>query len=130
MMELAEGEHVAFLTQDATPAHDGWLAALLEGFEQADDVALVYGPHVARADASHMIKAEMERHFATFGNGGREIEVQRLGRTARELEAYRALPGPAAPSSPTSTAASPAGRGSACRTATSRTPRTSCSDAR
>ena len=27
MMELAEGEYVAFLTQDATPAHDGWLAA-------------------------------------------------------------------------------------------------------
>ena len=48
MMELAEGEHVAFLTQDATPAHDGWLAALLEGFEQADDVALVFGPHEPR----------------------------------------------------------------------------------
>ena len=29
MMELAEGDHVAFLTQDATPAHVGWLAALL-----------------------------------------------------------------------------------------------------
>src|SRR3954468_16794442 len=24
MMALAEGAHVAFLTQDATPAHDGW----------------------------------------------------------------------------------------------------------
>jgi rhamnosyltransferase len=29
-MEMASGEHVAFITQDATPAHDGWLAALLE----------------------------------------------------------------------------------------------------
>ena len=29
MMAMARGEHVAFLTQDATPAHDGWLAALL-----------------------------------------------------------------------------------------------------
>ncbi len=69
MMELAEGEHVAFLTQDATPAHDGWLAALLEGFEQADDVALVFGPHEPRPDASHMIKCEMERHFAVWGDG-------------------------------------------------------------
>ena len=70
MMGAARGDHVAFLTQDATPAHDRWLAALLEGFEQADDVAAVFGPHDARPDASHMIKSEMERHFAGWGNGG------------------------------------------------------------
>jgi O-antigen biosynthesis protein len=93
MMELADGAQVAFLTQDATPAHDGWLAALLEGFEQADDVALVFGPHAPRPDASHMIKAELERHFGTWGDGGRQIDVQRLRRTAGELAAYRAFPG-------------------------------------
>src|SRR3954451_15242054 len=90
-MQLAEGEHVAFLTQDATPAHDGWLAALLEGFEQAADVALVFGPHDPRPDASHMIKCEMERHFGTFGDGG--IDVQRLGRSSTEIAAYRRFPG-------------------------------------
>jgi glycosyltransferase involved in cell wall biosynthesis len=93
MMELANGAHVAFLTQDATPAHDGWLAALLEGFEQADDVALVFGPHEPRPDASHMIKVEMERHFEIWGDGAREIDVQRLRRTADDLAAYRAFPG-------------------------------------
>src|SRR4051812_16040183 len=67
-MQLAQGEHVAFLTQDATPA-DGWLAALLDGFAQADDVALVFGPQDPRPDASHVIKAEMERHFALWGDG-------------------------------------------------------------
>ena len=92
-MELARGEHVAFLTQDATPAHDGWLAAMLEGFAQADDVALVFGPHDARPDSSHMIKSEMERHFATWGEGGTRIDVQRLGRGASELELYRRYPG-------------------------------------
>jgi glycosyltransferase involved in cell wall biosynthesis len=91
-MRLAEGEHVAFLTQDATPAHDGWLAALLEGFEQAGDVALVFGPHDPRPDASHMIKCEMERHFATFGDGA-SIDVQRLGHSAAEIAAYRRFPG-------------------------------------
>ena len=45
MMEMARGDHVVFITQDATPAHDGWLAALLEGFDQAGDVAAVFGPH-------------------------------------------------------------------------------------
>jgi glycosyltransferase involved in cell wall biosynthesis len=92
LMELATGDHVAFLTQDATPAHDGWLAALLEGFEQAPDVAAVFGPHEPRPDASHMIKSEMERHFATWGSG-REIHVQRLERTPEGIAAYRASPG-------------------------------------
>ena len=92
MMELATGEHVAFITQDATPAHDGWLAALLAGFEAADDVALVFGPHDARPDASHMIKCEMERHFATFGSGG-GVAVQRLGHSAAEIGEYRRFPG-------------------------------------
>jgi glycosyltransferase involved in cell wall biosynthesis len=93
MMEMAAGEHVAFITQDATPAHERWLAALLEGFEQAGDVALVFGPHDARPDASHMIKAEMERHFATWGEGGTRIDVQRLPRDATSLAAYRGFPG-------------------------------------
>jgi O-antigen biosynthesis protein len=93
MMGLARGVHVAFLTQDATPAHDRWLAALLEGFEQADDVAAVFGPHEARPDASHMIKAEMDRHFASWGNGGREIDVQRLDTSPEGIAAYRDFPG-------------------------------------
>jgi glycosyltransferase involved in cell wall biosynthesis len=92
MMGLARGEHVAFLTQDATPAHDRWLAALLEGFEQASDVAAVFGPHEARPDASHMIKAEMERHFASWGHGT-EIDVQRLDSSPEGIAAYRAFPG-------------------------------------
>src|SRR3954464_13644012 len=93
MMSLAAGDHVAFITQDATPAHEGWLAALLEGFAQGDDVAAVFGPHVPRPDASHMIKAEMERHFAVWGDGGREIDVHRLDRSPAGLAAYRRFPG-------------------------------------
>ncbi|MEA2282404.1 MAG: hypothetical protein QOK21_3011, partial [Solirubrobacteraceae bacterium] len=93
MMEVARGDHVAFITQDATPAHDGWLAALLAGFEAAPDVALTFGPHDPRPDASHMIKCEMERHFAVFGDGGTRIDVQRLERTPEALAAYRGFPG-------------------------------------
>jgi glycosyltransferase involved in cell wall biosynthesis len=93
MMSLARGEHVAFLTQDATPAHEGWLAALLEGFTLADDVAAVFGPHIPRPDASHMIKSEMERHFAVWGNGGQEVDLQRLETTPAGLAAYRSFPG-------------------------------------
>lgn len=93
MIELARGDRIAFLTQDATPAHDGWLAALLEGFEAAPDVAAVFGPHLPRPGASHMIARELEQHFATWGNGGTTIDVQRLERTPAGLAAYRADPG-------------------------------------
>jgi O-antigen biosynthesis protein len=88
-MKLATGDHVAFITQDATPAHERWLGALLAGFEKADDVALVFGPHDPRPDASHMIKSEMERHFALWPDG----DVQRLDRSAQGLIDYRAYPG-------------------------------------
>ena len=46
----------------------------------------------------------MERHFASWGDGGREIDVQRLDRSPAGLAAYRALPRPADASSRTSTA--------------------------
>src|SRR4051795_164517 len=35
-MRLARGDHVPFVTQDATPAHGRWLASLLAGFEKVD----------------------------------------------------------------------------------------------
>jgi glycosyltransferase involved in cell wall biosynthesis len=91
-MGLARGSHVAFLTQDATPAHQRWLASLLEGFGLAEDVALVFGPHVPRAGASHMIKSEMERHFASWGDG-ETVSVQRLERSPAGISAYRRNPG-------------------------------------
>jgi rhamnosyltransferase len=65
LMELTRGDRVAFLTQDAVPAHDGWLAALLSGFA-GDDVGLVCGPYLPRPDASPMVKRELEEWFATI----------------------------------------------------------------
>jgi glycosyltransferase involved in cell wall biosynthesis len=76
LMELAGGDVVAFLTQDAVPAHDGWLAALLGGFALAGDVALVCGPHRPRPDASPMVRRELDGFFARFGDAPR---VDRLG---------------------------------------------------
>ena len=67
LMELATGDHVAFLTQDSVPAGRGWLAALLGGFALADDVALVCGPQRPRPDASPMVRREMTEFFARFG---------------------------------------------------------------
>jgi rhamnosyltransferase len=65
LMEMAGGERVAFLTQDAVPAGDGWLAALMGGFEE-EDVGLVCGPYLPRPDASAMVKRELEEWFGTI----------------------------------------------------------------
>ena len=63
LMRSSFGSHVAFLTQDATPASDGWLAALLRGFSRAPDVALAYGPYLPRPDAPHFIARELRDVF-------------------------------------------------------------------
>jgi glycosyltransferase involved in cell wall biosynthesis len=70
LMELATGDHVAFLTQDSRPAHERWLAALLRGFALGEDVALVFGPHRPRPDASPMVRRELLEAFARFGPEG------------------------------------------------------------
>jgi glycosyltransferase involved in cell wall biosynthesis len=67
LMELATGDHVAFLTQDSVPAHRGWLAALLSGFTRGDDVALSCGPYLPRAADSPMVRRELTEFFDRFG---------------------------------------------------------------
>jgi rhamnosyltransferase len=71
LMELATGNVVAFLTQDALPAGDGWLAALTGGFSLSADVALVCGPQRARQDARPMVRHELDGFFARFGDAPR-----------------------------------------------------------
>ena len=67
-MELATGDHVAFLTQDSVPAGRGWLAALLGGFALADDVALVVRPAAARGPTpARWSGASCGEFFARFG---------------------------------------------------------------
>jgi rhamnosyltransferase len=78
LMELAGGDHVAFLTQDSVPAGPGWLGALLSGFALADDVALSFGPHLPWPDASPMVRRELRELFARFGD-------ERVDRGAAEL---------------------------------------------
>lgn len=90
-IERSSGDVIAFLTQDATPAGEQWLASIVEGFEQAADVALVFGPHIPRPGHSHVFAREMRDHFRTWGEG-RRIDVQRLQRSPDALAEYRLHP--------------------------------------
>jgi glycosyltransferase involved in cell wall biosynthesis len=91
LMERSQGEHVAFLSQDAVPADDQWLARLLGGFSLAENVALVFGPYQPRTDASPMIARELIEWFASLSPDGRP-RVDQLAPTERDLPA-RALHG-------------------------------------
>jgi glycosyltransferase involved in cell wall biosynthesis len=92
LMERASGAHVAFLTQDAVPADERWLARLLGGFELADDVGLVFGPYRPRAGASPMVARELGEWFHSFSPDGAP-RVDRLAAAERGVPA-RALLGP------------------------------------
>jgi rhamnosyltransferase len=73
LVERASGEIVAFLTQDATPADDQWLARLVGAFELGDDVALAFGPYVPRPQASVSVARELEEFFAAMAPDGRAV---------------------------------------------------------
>ena len=70
LMGHAQGEHVAFLTQDAVPADQDWLARLLDAFTLAPDVGLVFGPYRPRGDASPMVARELTEWFHSFAPDG------------------------------------------------------------
>jgi glycosyltransferase involved in cell wall biosynthesis len=73
LMARASGDIVAFLTQDATPAHDRWLAELAGGFALADDVALVHGPYLPRPGARPAVARELAQLFAGFSPDGAPV---------------------------------------------------------
>jgi rhamnosyltransferase len=77
LMRAARGARVALLSQDAEPASEHWLARLLAGFELAEDVTLVYGPYLPRADAAPAVRLELEGWFASLSPDGRP-RVERL----------------------------------------------------
>ncbi|HEY93262.1 MAG TPA: glycosyltransferase family 2 protein [Dehalococcoidia bacterium] len=59
-VELAQGEYVVFLTQDATPLNNLWLRRITDNFKDPEVVG-VSGRQVPREDA-----APMERHWLSY----------------------------------------------------------------
>jgi rhamnosyltransferase len=61
---LAAGQIVAFLTQDAIPAHPGWLRELVTPL---GDAAAVTGRQIPRAGCFPLLRYEIEGLFANLG---------------------------------------------------------------
>ncbi|MDQ3936078.1 MAG: glycosyltransferase family 2 protein [Actinomycetota bacterium] len=71
LMRAARGEHVAFVTDDVFPDSETWLAELVAGFGDAENVGLVYGPYLPRPDASPSVARELTEFFAALSPDGR-----------------------------------------------------------
>lgn len=63
-ISVADAEFVAFLTHDAVPFDEDWLANLVRTAELDPQIAGVFGRHVARSDASPFTKKDLAQHFA------------------------------------------------------------------
>jgi glycosyltransferase involved in cell wall biosynthesis len=61
---MAKGEFVAFLTQDALPTDDFWLYNLVTTLEHFPHAAGAFGRHIAMPTASPFMKHELITHFA------------------------------------------------------------------
>jgi rhamnosyltransferase len=66
-LELAGGDFVVFVTQDAIPASQHWLDELLRPFDLSDKVAAVFGKQVPHADCCPTVKRDVINHFRSFG---------------------------------------------------------------
>ena len=75
-VELSDSRYVAFLTQDAVPAHPHWLDALLEPFELFEKVTCVFGKQIPRPDCVTPVKREVESVFQSFGDDA-SLSLQR-----------------------------------------------------
>lgn len=68
-MRTARGALVAFLTQDAIPANDGWLAAFERFMDSHPEVAGAFGRQVPHPGAHTLEAWEVTRHFDSFRGG-------------------------------------------------------------
>jgi glycosyltransferase involved in cell wall biosynthesis len=83
-VELAEGEFVLFLTQDAVPSHDHWLDSMLEPFSINPKVSCVLGKQIPRAHCFVTLKREVVQVFASFGDDA-SLSLQRKNKLTEQL---------------------------------------------
>jgi glycosyltransferase involved in cell wall biosynthesis len=63
-VSISRGQFCAFLTHDAVPINESWLAELVRPLLEDPRVAGVFGRHVAHEGASPFTQWELQSHFA------------------------------------------------------------------
>jgi rhamnosyltransferase len=62
----SRGEYLAVITHDAMPANKKWLSELVSAADQDDQIAGVFGRHIAYPESSPFTQRELELHFSGF----------------------------------------------------------------
>ncbi len=83
-VRLTRGEFVVFITQDALPADETWLAELVAGVRANPDVAGAFGPHLPYPEAGPVTARELDAHFAGFGRSTNSVRLDDPDRYARD----------------------------------------------
>jgi rhamnosyltransferase len=83
-VDMAKGEYILFLTQDAVPASPYWLESMVEPFELSDKVGCVVGKQIPHANAPATIKREVSIVFKGLGPDD-SISLQRKNDITAEL---------------------------------------------
>jgi rhamnosyltransferase len=78
--------YLVYLSQDATPADEGWLAALIEPMREDEQVAGVFSRHLPRPSASPSLVRQLLTRWQT---GGTERLVKRMPVSRDDFEANR-----------------------------------------
>lgn len=68
-VQMAKGEIVVFLTQDATPATKFWLKEMVRPFDLNPQIAAVFGMQKPRWNCCCTVKNEVLSAFQSFGSG-------------------------------------------------------------
>ena len=65
--EIAKGDYILFLSQDATPYDDRWIKNMIEPFFISDKIGCVFGRQIPRPFAVPTIKREVAEVFGRIG---------------------------------------------------------------
>lgn len=65
------GTYIMFLTQDALPANDHWIEAMIDAMQMEYGIAGGFGIHYPYPDCNVLDKRDLKRHFQNFGEENR-----------------------------------------------------------
>jgi glycosyltransferase involved in cell wall biosynthesis len=75
LVEMSQGDFVAFITQDALPTNDFWLYNLVSALEARPGAAGAFGHHYAWPEADPFTRRDMQNHFKGFLDRPLEVSL-------------------------------------------------------
>ncbi|MBD2445882.1 glycosyltransferase family 2 protein [Nostoc sp. FACHB-152] len=84
-VQESQGEFIAFITQDATPANEYWLSNLVKPFLEDPQIAGVFGKHIARPKCDPIVAFNLDYHF--------EKTISLVRKTWKKDESYESNKG-------------------------------------